>query len=117
MMKKTKATKAEARRAYPDSLMASIHEAAQGLHKAGIMDTKTMRHFDKECLLPIPKLSPQDIRALRERERASQSVFAHHLNVTKDMVSKWERGEKRPVGTALLLLALVKKNGLEAVRL
>ena len=30
-----------------------------------------------------------------------QTVFANYLNVTPNLVSKWERGEKRPSGPAL----------------
>jgi putative transcriptional regulator len=42
-------------------------------------------------------------------------VFANYLNVTSSLVSKWERGEKRPAGASLKLLSLVEKNGLAAV--
>jgi putative transcriptional regulator len=45
----------------------------------------------------------------------SQSVFANYLNVTASLVSKWERGEKRPSGAALKLLTLVEKKGLAEV--
>ena len=51
----------------------------------------------------------------RLRENASQAVFARYLNVTTGLVSQWERGEKRPRGPSLKLLALVEKNGLNAV--
>lgn len=60
-------------------------------------------------------LSPRQIRALRAREHVSQTVFANYLNVTPNLVSKWERGEKRPSGPALKLLALVEKRGIAAV--
>jgi len=56
--------------------MASIHETAEGLHAAGVMDKQTMRKFDDACLPPVRPLTPEDIRALREREGASQAVFA-----------------------------------------
>jgi putative transcriptional regulator len=59
--------------------------------------------------------TPEEIRALREREQVSQPVFAHYLNVRKDAVSKWERGEKRPDGPSLKLLNLVKAKGLRAI--
>ncbi len=39
-------------------------------------------------------MTPEDIRALRLRENASQAVFARHLNVTTGLASQWERGEK-----------------------
>jgi DNA-binding transcriptional regulator YiaG len=35
--------------------------------------------------------------------------------VTTGLVSQWERGEKHPQGASLKLLALVARNGLEAV--
>ena len=83
-------------------LMASIHETAEDLHDAGVMDKRTMREFDDLCLTPV-------------RESASQAVFARYLNVTTGLVSQWERGEKHPQGASLKLLALVAKKGIQAV--
>jgi putative transcriptional regulator len=100
---------------YRSRLMASVHETAEGLHEAGVMDKRTMRKFDELCLTPVIPLQPEEIRALRQRERASQAVFARHLNVTTGLVSQWERGEKHPQGASLKLLSLVAKNGLEAI--
>jgi len=71
--------------------MASIHETAEGLHAAGVMDKRTMREFDELCLTPVRPLKPKEIRALRLREGASQAVFARYLNVTT--------GPREPVGT------------------
>jgi putative transcriptional regulator len=95
--------------------MASIHETAEGLHGAGVMDKQTIRKFDEACLTPVRPLSAEEIRALREREGASQAVFARYLNVTTSLVSQWERGEKHPQGASLKLLSLVAKNGLTMV--
>jgi putative transcriptional regulator len=100
---------------YVSSLMASIHETAEGLHAAGVMDKRTMREFDDLCLTPVRPLKPTEIRGLRLREGASQAVFARYLNVTTGLVSQWERGEKHPQGASLKLLTLVAKNGLQAV--
>ena len=96
-------------------ILASVHKTAVGLHRAGLVDKATMREFDALCLKPVEPLAPQEIRALREREQVSQPVFAHYLNVRKDAVSKWERGEKRPDGPSLKLLNLVKAKGLRAI--
>ena len=103
------------RKQYRSRVMASIHETAEGLHAAGVMDKRTMRQFDEACLTPVRALTAAEIRALREREGASQAVFARYLNVTKGLVSQWERGEKHPQGASLKLLSLVAKNGLAAV--
>ncbi len=100
---------------YRSPVMASIHETAQGLHAAGVMDKQTMRKFDDACLTPVRPLTPEEIRALREREGASQAVFARYLNVTTGLISQWERGEKHPQGASLKLLSLVAKHGLGTV--
>lgn len=96
-------------------ILASVRKTATGLHKAGLVDKATMREFDALCLTPVEPLTPEEIRALREREQVSQPVFAHYLNVRKDAVSKWERGEKRPDGPSLKLLNLVRAKGLRAI--
>ena len=103
------------KRQYRSALMASIHETAEGLHAAGVMDKRTMQEFDEMCLTPVRPLKPKEICALRAREGASQAVFARYFNVTTGLVSQWERGEKSPQGAALKLLTLVAKNGLQAV--
>jgi putative transcriptional regulator len=100
---------------YRSDAMASIHGTMEALHNIGAIDKQTMRCFDEACLTPVVPLSAAHIKAIRERERVSQSVFANYLNVTPSLVSKWERGEKRPSGPALKLLSLVKKHGLSAV--
>jgi putative transcriptional regulator len=100
---------------YRSRVMASVHETAEGLTGAGVMSKQTMREFDELCLTPVRPLTPEEIRDLREREGASQAVFARYLNVTTGLVSQWERGEKHPQGASLKLLALVAKNGLNGV--
>jgi len=100
---------------YRSPILASIHETAEDLHAAGVMSKQTLRKFDETCLTPVRPLTPEEIRELREREHASQAVFARHLNVTAGLVSQWERGEKHPQGATLKLLSLVDKNGLHGI--
>ena len=100
---------------YRSPVMGSIHETAEELATAGAMSKRTMREFDELCLTPVRPLTAEEIRDLREREGASQAVFARYLNVTTGLVSQWERGEKHPQGASLKLLALVAKNGLNGV--
>jgi putative transcriptional regulator len=57
----------------------------------------------------VPALSPDEIKAIREKEAVSQPVFARCPNVSKNLVSEWERGTKRPGGPALRLLSIVKR--------
>ncbi|CAA9327182.1 MAG: Antitoxin to RelE-like translational repressor toxin, partial [uncultured Chloroflexia bacterium] len=61
------------------------------------------------------EFTPEEIKTLREREEVSQTVFARYLGVTKDSVSQWERGQRKPAGAALKLLSLVETKGLEAI--
>jgi putative transcriptional regulator len=100
---------------YRSVLMASIHETAENLHKAGVMSKRTLREFDDLCLTTVRPLPPRKIRQLRLREGASQAVFARYLNVSTGLISQWERGEKRPQGASLKLLNLVAQKGLTFV--
>ena len=95
--------------------MAAIHETMEALHGVGAIHKQTMHKFDEACLTRVRSFSPKQIKTLREREHVSQTVFANYLNVTPNLVSKWERGEKRPSGPALKLLSLVEKHGIAAV--
>lgn len=100
---------------YKSDIKAAIHQTASDLHEVGMIDKQTMRRFDESCLTQVHCFSAEEIRALREREEVSQPVFARYLNVSKDSVSQWERGEKRPAGSSLKLLSLVDKKGLAAI--
>ena len=100
---------------YQNAALAAVHEVALGLVEAGAIDKRRLRGFDALCLMPVEPFSPNEIRALRLRENASQAVFARHLNVTTGLVSQWERGEKQPSGTSLKLMTLVARKGLRAV--
>lgn len=96
-------------------ILEAVHETAQGLHLADVMDLLTMREFDQLCLPPVEPLEPGQIKHIRESSRVSQAVFARLLNTSLSTVQKWEIGQKKPTGTALKLLHMVQKRGLEIV--
>jgi putative transcriptional regulator len=96
---------------YRSPAMAALHETAEDLHAAGAMDKKTMPKFDEMCLTPVLAMALEDMRALREREVASQAVFARYSNVSTGLVSRWKRGEKHPQGSSLRLLSWVARHG------
>ncbi|EBC1279449.1 DNA-binding transcriptional regulator [Salmonella enterica] len=100
---------------YRSDALAAIHETMEALHDIGAVDKQTMRQFDESCLSPVEPMTPDRIRALREREHLSQPVFARYLNVSRNLVSAWERGVKRPGGPALRLLTVVEKNGIQSI--
>ena len=98
-----------------NQILDAVYETAQDLHKAGLVTDTTLREFNALCLSPVPDYSAKEIKAIRERYRVSQGVFAAYLNVGKTTVSQWEQGAKHPRGTSLKLLSLVDQKGLEAV--
>jgi putative transcriptional regulator len=95
------------------AILEAVHETAQGLYDAGVMDRITMDKFDRVCLPPVEPLTPEQIKSIRERSRMSQAVFAATLNTSTSTIQKWEIGQKRPTGAALKLLNLVQKHGIE----
>jgi putative transcriptional regulator len=100
---------------YRSDAIAAIHETMEALHEVGAVDRQTMREFDETCLTPIEVMLPEQIKALRIREHISQPVFARYLNVSKNLVSDWERGVKKPGGPALRLLTVIQQKGLMSI--
>lgn len=96
-------------------LLKTLHETAKDFADIGFIDKQTMREFDVACLPPINTYTPAEIKSLRLRCRASQSVFAAYLNTSPSTVQKWETGDKRPNGPSLKLLNLVERKGLEVL--
>jgi putative transcriptional regulator len=97
------------------SILEMVHETATDLHEAGAMDQVTLREFDRVCVPPVKELKPEEIKKIRETSHVSQAVFAALLNTSVSTVQKWEIGQKRPTGTALKLLHLVRQRGLDIV--
>jgi putative transcriptional regulator len=93
----------------------AVHETARGLYRVGLIDRVKMREYDSLCLQPIEPLEPESIKQIREAANVSQAVFASILNTSLSTVQKWEIGNKRPTGTALKLLYLVRDRGLDSV--
>ncbi|SMP80311.1 helix-turn-helix domain-containing protein [Noviherbaspirillum suwonense] len=93
----------------------AVRDTAKGLGNAGRPDQVTLRELDPLWLPTVGPLQPAEIRRIRESAHVSQAVFARLLNTSLSTVQKWEIGQKRPAGTALKLLHLVQKRGLEVV--
>ncbi len=97
------------------SILEIVHETAQGLTQAGVMDVATLREFDALCLPPVKDYTPSQIKRIRLANRASQGVFAAYLNTSASTVQKWEQGQKKPNGPSAKLLNLVERKGLAAL--
>ena len=102
-------------------MRSEIVEAMQGLHKAGVvsdleLQQTTMKMLGRGALPKIKPMTPAEIAKVREQAGVSQAVLAGFLNVGVMTVSQWERGQRRPTGTALKLLHVVKTKGLQVLR-
>lgn len=89
-----------------------LYETAEDLHRIGLVDDQTMREFDAMHLPKVKQYTPLQIRRLRKRNKASQSVFAAYLNTSVSTIQKWEQGQKKPNGISLKLLNLIDRHGL-----
>lgn len=93
---------------------------AQEMQAVGVTDDTAARRINarikaKELKSKFgePKpMSGEDIKRIREQNNISQSSLALILNMTKESVSKWERGEIKPNGAALRLLNLIEQKTL-----
>ncbi|HHN8406104.1 TPA: helix-turn-helix domain-containing protein [Morganella morganii] len=91
------------------------------LEAAGVTDGESARRIEARVRArelearyghPAP-MTGDDIRRIRSQHNISQSSLALILNMTKESVSKWERGEIKPNGAALRLLHLINNNQLK----
>lgn len=78
-------------------LTASIKEA--GEIKRG--KSKPSRKF---------KVTPPNVRRIRQRFAASQNGFAKMLGVSVDTIQNWEQGRCFPTGPARVLLVVADRN-------
>ena len=101
-------------------LTEELLETAQDMRASGLMSKAahekiTMRHLGDAPAAVSAVPTGSEIRALREKANLSQAVFAHYLKLTVGYVSQLERGAKRPTGPALVLLDVIRRNGIEAI--
>jgi putative transcriptional regulator len=104
----------------PSRLTKALLETAADMRKANLLDQPTydkitMRHLGPKGSPKVTPIKAEQIRAMREREKMSQAVFARYLNLTVGYVSQLERGVKRPTGAALALLNVIKRKGIEGI--
>ena len=101
-------------------LRREIVEMAEAQHRLGLVGDDelrqvTMRMLGRDALPKATPLSSIEIVQLRERLGLSQALMAGYLNVETQTVTMWERGTRRPTGTALKLLHVVQNKGLDAL--
>ena len=79
-----------------EELVESIKEAGK-IHRG---EMKASREF---------VFDPQDVRAIREKLRKSQSEFARMIGVSVSTLQNWEQGRRQPHGPARALLVVASK--------
>ncbi len=85
-----------------------IAAASEGLAMLKAGRVGDMRRTILEFPEPAPQLVPKQIRGIRKKMGASQTVFARLLNVPKGTAIAWETGVRRPSGAALKLLHIAR---------
>jgi putative transcriptional regulator len=69
----------------------------------------TLRTTEVEIKSP-PEMTPEKVRAVREKLRVSQPVFARSLRTKPQTIKNWEQGTARPNAQAAILLSLIDRN-------
>lgn len=90
-----------------DAMLETAHDL--GLSQVTIKEIETLG------LSQVEELNPSEIKAMRSKEKISQSVMARILNVTPSTYQKWERGEVHPKGANLKLLRLAYDHGIHYI--
>ena len=68
---------------------------------------KPFRHF---------KVSPIDIKALREKLKFSQAQFADIAGIPVATLRNWEQGRTTPEGPARVLMTAIKNNPRDVIK-
>ena len=95
--------------------MSNIIETVLETAKELRVDSITIKESELLKLAEIKELEPSEIKAMRTKEKVSQSVMARIFNVTPSTYQKWERGEVHPKGANLKLLRLAYDHGLSYI--
>ena len=88
-----------------------FNEVLDGLREIKEFETgrKTLRTY-RMTPKPLPGLSGQEIRDIREKLGVSRGVFANQLRVSPRTLENWEQGRAKPNDQAKALILLVAKH-------
>ena len=74
-------------------------------YRAGKRTLKTVQVEPR----PLPELTPDAIRRIRESLDVSRAVFAHMIRVPVRTVEGWEQGRCSPPDSAIALILMAQK--------
>lgn len=63
---------------------------------------------EKISVKPLPELTAEEIRSVRNQAGLTQSVFAAVLGVSVKTVEAWESGINRPIGPAKRMISMIQ---------
>jgi putative transcriptional regulator len=89
------------------ALFAEIGEGFDAL--AAVRSGKRTLRTHEAAMLPMPEITANELRALRERLDLSRPLFARYLRTNPRTLENWEQGRARPNAQAALLIKLVER--------
>ncbi|MDM8551226.1 helix-turn-helix domain-containing protein [Desulfobacterales bacterium HSG2] len=94
-----------------ESVRKAIGETVRDMLRSGLKPSFTKKELDSLGVeIQDIRMAKERIRAIRKRMNLSQTVFAKMLNVSPSSVRHWEQGNRRPRGSAVVLLELPEKS-------
>jgi putative transcriptional regulator len=58
---------------YRSDALTAIHQTMEALYEIGGIEEQTMREFDASCLTTVQVLTPEEMKAIRLREKNDRS--------------------------------------------
>jgi putative transcriptional regulator len=99
--------KATTKRAIRRDLFGELSEGVAALAEAR-HGKRTLRTHALEYK-PAPRVTPKELKRLREGLKLSRALFAVYLRTNVRTLENWEQGRARPNAQAALLINLVKR--------
>jgi putative transcriptional regulator len=92
-----------------ETIKEAIGDTVQDLILSGIRTSFTEKELkDLGVIFPDVEIDASEIQEIRKRIRLSQNVFAKLLNVSPSSVRQWEQGKRKPSGSTMVLLDLLR---------
>lgn len=88
-----------------DSIIKGLNEAIE--YEKGELRNVTV---NRVRIASLPHFHGPEIKAIREKHRLSQQVFARAIGVSKKTVEAWEADRNVPEGPAQRMLELIDKD-------
>ena len=97
------------------SINDTINDIAQGLHKNGVIDKRTLNDLVEDELPAVTEYTGEEIQQIRMRQKLSQAVFAMYLNISPATIRSLEQGKRHAHGAILKLINIVDRHGIQAL--